>query len=128
MYTCFVMWSGLNRRRFPRAEYKCRINIKRRHLPSKVIPTHTENIGIGGVCVILKEDVRIFHDVRLEIFLKNGKDPFSCGGSVVWVVKRTSSRGKVGYDTGIEFAGLKEAEMARILSLVDKIIEQGKEA
>ena len=50
------MWNGINRRKFPRANYKCLITIKKR-LTAKTISTHTENIGAGGICVLIKEDL-----------------------------------------------------------------------
>ena len=46
-------WDGLNRRKFPRVIYPCLVVIQNGKVDDRdVILTHTENIGIGGVCVI----------------------------------------------------------------------------
>ena len=117
------MWSGLDRRRFPRANYKCKIDIKRKHMPPKATSTHTENIGVGGICVIVDEDLKIFRDVDLEIYLESGQPPISCKGSIMWVVRETDSKGKVKYDTGIEFGDMKEEDRARIAAIVNRVIK-----
>ncbi len=93
-------------------------------MPSKKASTYTENIGLGGICVILHEDLRIFHNVELEIYLEDGKKPISCSGSIMWVVKRTDARGKVSYDTGIEFSNLDKEGTARITAIVEEILKK----
>ena len=52
-------WDGFNRRKFPRVNYPCLVvlNVRIEETES-VILSHTENIGIGGVCVILKQNVK----------------------------------------------------------------------
>ena len=118
------MWDGINRRRFPRANYKCSITIKSSGEAPKVIKTMTENIGIGGICVGLKEDLDLFKNVELEVALNDNDSPITCNGSIVWVVKKTGSKNKetMVYDTGIEFIDIKEAYKKRILALVEKIL------
>ena len=59
------MWNGINRRKFPRANYKCLITIRKR-LTSKVLSTQTENIGAGGICVIIKEDLGLFSSLLVS--------------------------------------------------------------
>ncbi len=119
-----VMWEGIDRRRFPRANYKCIIRVKTGVESTQTIETHTENIGIGGICVVLKEDITLFKNVALEIVLQNGDSPAVCNGAVVWVVKKTDPKDKnaVTYDTGIEFVNIKEADKKRIASIVEKIL------
>ena len=48
-----MMWNGMNRRKFPRADYKCIITIKSKEEIPKVIATHTENIGMGGMPITM---------------------------------------------------------------------------
>lgn len=132
MYTTFntfkeavkIMWDGINRRKFPRANYKCLITIKRR-LTSKTISTQTENIGAGGICVIIKEDLGLFQGVDLEIFIESeNTPPMKCGGTVVWVVKKTSSKkGVYLYDTGIEFIDMRPEDRDRISEVVEGILQ-----
>lgn len=118
------MWNGINRRKFPRGNYKCLITIKKR-LTSKVIATQTENIGAGGICVIIKEDLGLFQGVDLELHLEDNRPPVKCGGTVVWVVKKSELKQKGGflYDTGIEFIDIRPEDRERIPALVEEILK-----
>lgn len=115
------MWDGIDRRRFPRAQYKCLIYIKGKNL-SKTISTYTENIGSGGVCVSIDEDLGLFKGVNLEIDLQNGfTKNITCGGTVVWVVKKhdIAERKSDKYDTGIEFVDIDGKSKERINKIVE---------
>jgi len=118
------MWDDINRRRFPRADYQCIITIKSKGEIPKIITTHTENIGLGGICVILKEDFNLFRNVELEILLEDSSQPLRCSGSVVWVVKKSDPANKraITFDTGIEFLNIKEVDKVRIEKIVDQIM------
>lgn len=118
------MWDGLNKRKFPRARYRCKINIRRQPLPPKTITAYTENLGLGGICVIIKEDLQLFRNVEVELFLKNGNPPVACKGGIVWIVKKTGVGGHVNYDTGIEFNNLKKEDESRIALLVDEVLKK----
>lgn len=119
------MWDGINRRKFPRANYDCHITIKKR-LTSKMISTQTENIGAGGICVIIKDDLGLFQGVDLEVFIDNGDNPpMKCGGTVVWVVKKsTTKKGAYVYDTGIEFIDMRPEDRDRITDVVEEILKK----
>lgn len=119
-----MVWSGLDRRRFPRANYCCKINIKRKHMPPKVASTHTENIGLGGICVLINEDLKLFRDVALQLYLEDGKPPIDCEGTVVWVVKEAGVKGTPNYDTGIEFTNMKEEDKTRIAAIVNEVLKK----
>ena len=118
------MWNGINRRKFPRANYKCLITIKRR-LTAKTISTHTENIGAGGICVMIKEDLGLFQGVDLELFLEDTRPAIKCGGTVVWVVKKSEPRqkGSYIYDTGIEFIDVRSEDRDRISEAVEEVLK-----
>ncbi len=118
------MWNGINRRKFPRASYKCLITIKKR-LTAKTISTNTENIGAGGICVIIKEDLGLFQGVDLDLFLEDNRPPIKCGGTVVWVVKKSEPKhkGSYIYDTGIEFIDIRPEDRDRISETVEEIIK-----
>ena len=119
------MWNGINRRKFPRANYKCIITIKKR-LTSKTISTQTENIGAGGICVMIKEDLGLFQGVDLEITLDDGITPIKCGGTIVWVVKKSEpkQKGVYLYDTGVEFIDIRPEDRDRINAVVDKLLSK----
>jgi c-di-GMP-binding flagellar brake protein YcgR len=120
------MWDGINRRKFPRANYKCTISIKKR-LTAKTIATQTENIGAGGICVLIKEDLGLFQGVDVELFLDENKHPIKCGGTIVWVVRKASAK-KSGtlFDTGIEFIDIRPEDRERVTEIVEEILEKQK--
>lgn len=120
------MWDGINRRKFPRASYKCLISLKKR-LTSRTISTQTENIGAGGICVLLKEDMGLFQGVDIELFMDEKRHPIKCGGTVVWVVKKSSSKkGAAIYDTGVEFIDIRPEDREKISEAVEEILEKQK--
>ena len=115
------MWSGIDRRKFPRAYFKCVINIFSKDSPESIV-THTENIGIGGICVIIPEDLGLFRGVNLEVELQDGgTGNIVTSGTVVWVVKKHDHKrsGGMAYDTGIEFVDLPAAAKAKITKIVE---------
>ena len=120
----YTMWNGINRRKFPRASYKCLITIRKR-LTAKTISTHTENIGAGGICVLIKEDLGLFQGVDLELFLEDKHPQIKCGGTVVWVVKKSEpkQKGSYIYDTGVEFIDVRPEDRDRISEAVEEILK-----
>lgn len=116
------MWAGLNRRKFPRAQYQCKIVIKKKLGAPISAMTLTENIGIGGICVVLEKDLHMFRNVNVELFLGTEDKPINCTGTIVWVVKRTDAQKHSCYDTGIEFLKIKEGDKERISTVVDEIL------
>ncbi len=120
------MWNGINRRKFPRAHYRCVICIRKKN-STKTISTRTENIGVGGVCVIVREDIGLFQGVDLELDLEDVKsENFKCSGTVVWVVKKRdiAEKGVVSYDTGIEFVHVEKDNANRILKVVERQLKK----
>ena len=115
------MWNGINRRKFPRVHYKCVIYMRKKG-STKTISTRTENLGAGGICVIIKEDLGLFQGVDLELDLEDTHtENIKCSGTVVWVVKKRDpkERGTVYYDIGIEFVDAKESDRNRISKIVE---------
>ncbi|MBF0486318.1 MAG: PilZ domain-containing protein [Candidatus Omnitrophica bacterium] len=121
-------WEGLNRRKFPRAKFPCLIKILRSDGQDAIL-THTENISIGGVCVIIKRQLDIFTTVGIEIDLMDGEELISCASKVVWIVRRkaTEEVKPSHYDIGIEFVDLKPSDRARIEKTVDHLVKAGRE-
>lgn len=117
------MWSGINRRKFPRANYPCIISVKRKDNPS-TISAKTENIGIGGICVMLPADLGIFAPVEIELDLLDKQPLVNCDGAIVWIVAKKNEKDKI-YDTGIEFTNLKRKDATRINDIVEKILANG---
>jgi Tfp pilus assembly protein PilZ len=119
-----MIWEGINKRKFPRVSYKCLIRVSEEGVED-TIETFTENIGSGGICVVLEKRLGLFEKVSMCIFIEEGANPIECRGSVVWVVKSNSSvRSEVDlYDTGIEFQDIKAEDRKRISTLVVDILE-----
>lgn len=121
------MWTGINRRAFPRAEYPCKITVRRKDQPDSV-STHTENIGIGGICTVVPRDLGIFAPVEIQLDLQDGQPMVSCDGTIVWIVtKKEGEKQRDVFDTGIEFTNLKRQDADRISFIVDKILESLKD-
>ena len=118
-----MVWQGVNRRIFPRANYPCTVRLRSK-VNAETFHTKTENIGCGGVCVMLPKDIGMFSPVEMEIDIKSKKEHriIKCEGSIVWVVGRRQMGKDIpsSYDTGIEFVNLKEEDRL----LVDRIVKE----
>jgi Tfp pilus assembly protein PilZ len=125
-----MTWEGLNRRKFPRAKFPCIIKIVHEKDRMETILTHTENISIGGVCVIIKRYMEIFSSVSVELDLMDGGDIIACPGKVVWTVRRKAAEELKPsfYDTGIEFLALDASDQARLTDTVKQLVQTGHEA
>jgi len=119
-------WSGIDRRKFPRANYKCLVTVRKKD-GVQTFTTQTENIGAGGVCVILPERLEIFSNVDLVITLLDGMPPIKSAGSVVWTVKSCEpKKAKANcYDTGVEFADLSKEQAELIEKVVKDLVDKG---
>ncbi len=106
-------WTGLDQRQFPRLSAECEILIKDHG--HGAIKARTENIGRGGVCVILKEELSKLSQVWFHLALSKQEPPIDCEGRVVWIVRsKNPASGKVTFDTGIEFLNLKPEQKSSL--------------
>jgi Tfp pilus assembly protein PilZ len=103
------------------------VTIRREQGEKETILTHTENLGIGGICVILKKSYKLFSPVLVEIDLLDMLEHMHCDGRIVWSVRRKAGDDKHPqfYDTGIEFTNLAERDLARIEEIVKKMVRKG---
>ena len=117
-------WSGSNRRKFPRVHFPCLIKIQNSQ-GNSVILTHTENIGVGGICVVLKEHFKPSHPVYLEIDLMDMNAHLQCSGKVAWCVQRRTVQtpNSLFYEIGIEFENLNPDDQKRINAVVDHLVK-----
>ncbi|MDP2922385.1 MAG: PilZ domain-containing protein [Candidatus Omnitrophota bacterium] len=115
-------YNGIDKRRFIRARFPCRISIHTLH--EHAISTYTENISAGGVRVIIEEKLEISSSVSLEIELKDNL--IACKGRIVWIVDKESPyhKGVIYHDTGIEFHDIKEQDRQIIHNFIEEIISQ----
>ncbi len=115
-------WDGLNRRKFPRVNYPCLITLKHQDEEPEIILTHTENVGIGGVCIVIKRKINLFAPVELELDLLDTDHHIKCQGKVVWVVRRSNEKKKpLFYDIGIEFSNILFSDQRRLEEIVERL-------
>lgn len=115
-------WDGAEKRNFVRADFPCKIVI---YTPRKhTLVSHTEDIGAGGVRVIIEENLDIASLVGLEISLSDAQ--ISCKGRIVWVVEKPDSGNNESssWDTGIEFYEIDEKDKKTIDRFVNTIISK----
>ncbi|NLE64505.1 MAG: PilZ domain-containing protein [Elusimicrobia bacterium] len=120
-----MAWEGLNRRRFPRVKYPCLIKIREEGRPEEAILTHTENISVGGVAVIVKRAFELFAPISIEIDLMDGEEQISCRAKIVWVVRRKAVEAEKPsfYDLGIEFVDMVDEDRGRIARAVEHLVK-----
>jgi len=118
-------WEGLNRRKFPRAKYPCMVTMWIGDQEEEVVLTHTENLGIGGICLILNQRLERMAEVGLELDLLDLKEHIHCRGKAMWVVASKDKGGgsPLTYDTGIEFLDISEEDIGRIQAIVQKLAQ-----
>lgn len=119
-------WDGLDRRKFPRVKFPCLMIFgAKKTNPHKedTFLTHTENIGLGGICVVINKDPKMFSKVQLEIDLLDLDEHVICEGKVVWSVKRSGvvKKKPMFYDVGIEFDELKKSDSRRLEEVVNSL-------
>ncbi len=116
-------WDGLNRRRFPRVNYPCLVTLRHDQGEKEAILTHTENLGIGGLCVTVNRNIKMFSPVDVQLDLLDGQNHIKCEGKIVWSIRRKVDETKkpLFYDLGIEFGSLKEEEQRRLQNIVGRL-------
>jgi c-di-GMP-binding flagellar brake protein YcgR len=97
------MWDGFNKRRFQRINLQCEISIKSDDT-QQPISAVTENIGIGGVCVVLDKPLERFDRCHVRFEIDKNLPKIESHGRVVWIVPMRDFKSKKSlFDTGIEF-------------------------
>jgi len=61
-----MAWAGLNQRQFPRIATECDISLSKEGDHAQ-IRTKTQNLGVGGVCLLLAEEFERFTNVQLSL-------------------------------------------------------------
>ena len=62
--------------------------------------------------------------VDVELYLDENRPSIKSGGTVVWVVKKSSSKkGTYLYDTGIEFIDIRPEDREKISERVEEILK-----
>jgi hypothetical protein len=114
----------VEKRRFPRADIVCKISAAfgERML---TFDTHTENIGEGGIRVILKEKLNIPTSVGIELYLQEREVAIRCQGEIVWTHEMKPAEVKPHlFDTGIKFVEISDGDRGIIREVVSSLIGQ----
>jgi len=114
------MWTGINKRKFPRYNIAIELNIA---IDRKIryIASHTENLGVGGLCFLFDKHIDPFHEISLKLPIDDGKLPIECNGRVTWAVeKHTLGATEKQFDIGVEFLDLSSEDRRRI----EKLLQQ----
>ena len=121
-----MTWEGLNRRQFPRASFPCLVKIFSNWTTVEPVLTHTENIGMGGICVVLRKSLEKLTLVRIEIDLMDGEDHIVCQAKVLWNVRRKAMdiNKPFYYDIGIEYVDISNKGRQRLESVVAQIVKK----
>lgn len=118
-------WQGLNKRKFPRIKYPCLIIIRNGGDKDKndTVLTHTDNVGVGGVCVELRQAVKMFSVVEIELDLLDLGNHICCKGKVVWNIEKENGDKKKPriFDLGIEFVDIKEEDQRRLRKVIARL-------
>jgi hypothetical protein len=121
-----MMWDGFNKRKFPRLNLRCEL-ILHKDPGSEVIRAQTENVGAGGVAVILERSLDRFSVIALRLELDANLPWIECKGKIVWSVpSREVGAKKQRYDTGIEFLGLDPGQQELIRRYIEARVEAGE--
>ena len=120
-------WEGMDRRKFPRVMYPCMVKVKSSDGVQDAILTHTENIGMGGLCVTLKNEIKLFTEVEMEVDLLDIDEHIKPKGKVVWNVRRKSIEEikPMFYDIGIEFTEISKQDHDRLRENLQRLIDKG---
>jgi hypothetical protein len=120
-------WQGMDRRKFPRVMYPCMLKALTMEGQKDTFLTHTENIGMGGLCIILKNEIKLFTPVDMEIDLLDLKENITPRGKVVWIVRRKPAEEikPLFYDIGIEFTQIAKRDHERLRDNLRRLIDKG---
>jgi len=108
----------VERRRHIRAAIMCRITMLS-DLRILAFNADIQNIGEGGIRVLLDQKLQVPIPVELEIFPLDKKIMIRCKGEVIWVNETYKEKKSLPvFDTGIKFTGMQDADKVEIKKLV----------
>ena len=107
-----------NKRKYPRANYPCRLTLWLGHGSNETIMANTSNIGLGGLCVYLNSEIPVGTKVDIQLNFPQPTTPFRCTGVVV----RYEQENEKSYKIGIQFDPLGDVKQAFLEGKIAEII------
>jgi hypothetical protein len=104
------------RRASPRSSISCKISVTS-DFRILVFNAGVENIGEGGIRIVLRERLDIAAPLDVELFLPDKGKSIICSGEVIWVNEKIAGGEECSFDAGIKFINISEEDRARIRSL-----------
>jgi Tfp pilus assembly protein PilZ len=122
-----MSWEGTDRRKFPRVMYPCMVKVISSDGTEQQLLTHTENIGQGGLSVTIKNEIKLFTPVTMEVDLLDINEHIYPKGKVVWNVRRKSieEHKPLFYDIGIEFSEISKKDHDHLRATLQLLIDKG---
>ncbi|MDP3786645.1 MAG: PilZ domain-containing protein [Candidatus Omnitrophota bacterium] len=116
-------WAGINTRKSVRVSFECTVIVKKAR-SSLVFRSATENMSVGGVCVILEKELLKNTPVEVELSLPDDLPPAKCTGKIMWSAKRNKYTKKKSsqFDTGIEFIEVSDRDRSRMKRIIDELL------
>ena len=113
------MWESLDLRKFPRLAIKCDVEISGTNNPLSVAVI-TQNIGAGGVCVVMPKEVSKLTRVLIRLHLSDDPEPVESYARVCWVVPTRTDlkKDETVFDTGFEFINMSDPDRARLKKFI----------
>ncbi|MBN1794778.1 MAG: PilZ domain-containing protein [Candidatus Omnitrophica bacterium] len=121
-----MVYSGVEKRKSPRVRMG-RVEISTTEgAPGPFMTCEPENVSVGGLCVRLDRELKLFTGVHLRLFIDNETPPIECKGKINWTMALASEHPfpPYVYETGIEFVHLNERHRKLIMKKVDSILNR----
>ena len=120
-----MAWNGIERRKRVRLVFLCKVKVV---YSSQLFFAHTKDIAEGGVRIVLKEELKPYSEVELQIKIGT-KKIINCKGEVRWVKKNVESTEKQSqlFNAGIEFTEISASDRQYIKTVVAETLALEKE-
>lgn len=112
------------RRQFARVTVLCKVTVifGERLL---MFDSHTENLGVGGMRLILQDNLMVNSELDIELFLPDRQKNLKCKGKVAWS-KEMTPRGinPRFFDIGIEFTKMEDEDKQMLQGTINALMTQ----
>ncbi len=111
------------RRKFPRVKYQCFLKLENIESDEDVVLlTRIDNICLGGIMVIIKQDLEVGRIINLSLDLLASEQNLRCKGVISWCKQRAANEEKkpLFYEIGIEFVDLSDEDTLMIEGIVNR--------